>query len=61
MNMPPNAGAPGQEWSSNPFMSAVNQMFKDFDEVSKQPGAPQDGGADPMMADFLKNFTKDLF
>ncbi len=39
-------------------MSAVNQMFKDFEEVSKegkgqQPGAA--GGAPPELNDFLKN------
>ena len=48
------AGATGAA-SANPFMSAVNQMFKDFEQVSSEKGADegQPGAADPQLNEFL--------
>ena len=46
-------------------MAAVNQMFKEFEEASKEgeaPGQSSPGaGPEPELNEFLKKMTKDLF
>ena len=55
-------GGQNMDPSANPFMSAVNQMFKDFEQVSKEGGgAPVEGAGDPKLDEFLSSLTKDLF
>ena len=57
---PSSAGGGAEPTGSNPFMSAVNQMFKDFEQVSKEGDKPG-AGCEPKLDEFLNNFTKDLF
>ena len=65
----PGAAAGGESAEANPFLSAANQMFKDFEQMSKEPtvGSQGEGGFpgmpgmdDPMFKNLLNTFAKDL-
>lgn len=62
----PGASAEGNP-DANPFLQAANQMFKDFEQMSKEPSGAQSQGADgfpgiddPMFKNLLNTFAKDL-
>jgi peroxin-19 len=59
---PNGGGTSAANMQENPFMQACQQMFKDFENVSKESGGSAQGDptSDPQMMSFLNNFAKEF-